>query len=113
MVTEGPTVLAVPRQPVSARSRERQEDDASRPIEERAQVREELARRFREDHGSFDPEDRDRANVYPYFIGVFDTVAALGNPVTTTLFALASAGIKLSAVPTLISPGSEKKKPEV
>jgi uncharacterized protein (DUF2235 family) len=46
------------------------------------EIREELASRFREDHGSFDQEDRDKANVYPYFIGVFDTVAALGNPVT-------------------------------
>src|SRR5262249_48499904 len=53
------------------------------------EIREELASRFREDHGSFDQEDRDKANVYPYFIGVFDTVAALGNPVTSTLFTLA------------------------
>lgn len=37
--------------------------------------REELARRFRIDHGS----DRDgEANAAPYFIGVFDTVASLG-----------------------------------
>jgi hypothetical protein len=34
------------------------------------------------------------ANVYPHFIGVFDTVAALGNPVTTILF---SAGFILFA----------------
>src|SRR5262249_34097949 len=53
------------------------------------EVREELARRFRQDHGSFDPGDSAKANVYPYFIGVFDTVAALGNPVTSTLFTLA------------------------
>jgi uncharacterized protein (DUF2235 family) len=51
-------------------------------------VREELARRFREDHGSVDPEDPSKANGYPHFIGVFDTVAALGNPITTALFAL-------------------------
>jgi uncharacterized protein (DUF2235 family) len=53
------------------------------------EVREELARRFRQDHGSFDLGDSAKANVYPYFIGVFDTVAALGNPVTSTLFTLA------------------------
>jgi hypothetical protein len=33
-----------------------------------------------------------KANVYPHFIGVFDTVAALGNPVTTALFTLAFLG---------------------
>jgi uncharacterized protein (DUF2235 family) len=53
------------------------------------EIREELASRFREDHSSFDQEDRNKANVYPYFIGVFDTVAALGNPVTSALFTLA------------------------
>jgi uncharacterized protein (DUF2235 family) len=55
-------------------------------------IREQLARRFREDHGSVDPEDPSKANVYPHFIGVFDTVAALGNPVTTTLYTLAFLG---------------------
>lgn len=53
------------------------------------QVRDELASQFRREHGSVDPNDDTKANVYPYFIGVFDTVAALGNPVTSTLFALA------------------------
>jgi len=53
------------------------------------QVRDELASQFRQDHGSADPDDGTRANVYPHFIGVFDTVAALGNPVTTALFTLA------------------------
>jgi uncharacterized protein (DUF2235 family) len=67
----------------------RKKDDATPHQTFLLEVREELARRFREDHGSFDPGDPDRANVYPYFIGVFDTVAALGNPVTTTLFTLA------------------------
>jgi hypothetical protein len=41
--------------------------------------RDELARRFREKYGSNHPSGEDqRANVAPYFIGVFDTVAALG-----------------------------------
>src|SRR5205823_3462218 len=38
-----------------------------------------IARRFREDHGSVAKNSCD-ANVYPHFIGVFDTVAALLNP---------------------------------
>ena len=37
-----------------------------------------IAARFRQEHGSADPTDPQKANVYPYFIGVFDTVAALG-----------------------------------
>lgn len=41
--------------------------------------REELARRFREKYGSRHPGgEAERSNVAPYFIGVFDTVAALG-----------------------------------
>jgi hypothetical protein len=49
-------------------------------------TREKLAARFRLEFGSSDANDPAKANVYPYFIGVFDTVAALGNPVTTVLF---------------------------
>ena len=41
--------------------------------------RDELARRFREKYGSHHPSGEvQRSNVAPYFIGVFDTVAALG-----------------------------------
>jgi hypothetical protein len=41
--------------------------------------RDELARRFREKYGSHHPSgEAQRSNVAPYFIGVFDTVAALG-----------------------------------
>ena len=47
-----------------------------------------IARRFRQEHGSAAPDDSDKANVYPYFIGVFDTVAALGRPGAVVLFAL-------------------------
>ncbi len=47
--------------------------------------REELGRRFRQKYGSFVPEaDEDvQGNVQPTFIGVFDTVAALGNAQVT------------------------------
>ncbi|WP_244474476.1 DUF2235 domain-containing protein [Methylobacterium sp. Leaf85] len=48
-------------------------------------VRMQLAARFREDHASGAPTDPDLSNAYPYFIGVWDTVAALG---LTTLRAL-------------------------
>lgn len=47
-----------------------------------------IARHFREEHGSFHPADRHKANVYPYFIGVFDTVAALGRPAAVILLVL-------------------------
>ena len=39
-------------------------------------TRVQLGKRFREQCGS---ADGDKANVYPYFIRVFDTVAALGS----------------------------------
>lgn len=41
-------------------------------------TRDAIALKFREDHGSVGADDA-TVNVYPYFIGVFDTVAALGN----------------------------------
>jgi hypothetical protein len=59
-------------------------DDATPRQKFLLETREKIARRFREDCGSAVPSDM--ANVYPHFIGVFDTVAALGNPVTTGLF---------------------------
>src|SRR5450631_2541562 len=37
-----------------------------------------VAAKFRKDHGCSNPNDENLANAYPYFIGVFDTVAALG-----------------------------------
>jgi len=39
-----------------------------------------IATRFRQQHGCADPSNVLKANVYPYFIGVFDTVAALSRP---------------------------------
>src|SRR5450631_2310068 len=53
------------------------------------ETRENIAVRFRASYGSGDSSDPAKANVYPYFIGVFDTVAALGNRMTTGLFAAA------------------------
>jgi uncharacterized protein (DUF2235 family) len=43
------------------------------------QTRDKLAIRFRMDCKSFDPNCPVHPNIYPYFVGVFDTVAALGN----------------------------------
>ncbi len=47
--------------------------------------REELGRRFRQKYGSFIPNAKEdvQGNVQPTFIGVFDTVAALGNAQVT------------------------------
>ena len=45
--------------------------------------RERLATRFRAEYGSAAGADAAKANVYPHFIGVFDTVAALGNWATS------------------------------
>ncbi|SHN73546.1 DUF2235 domain-containing protein [Bradyrhizobium erythrophlei] len=44
------------------------------------QTRDAIAAKFRSDHGCSATKDGvEQANVFPYFIGVFDTVAALGN----------------------------------
>jgi len=50
------------------------------------ETRERIARSFRRRYGSADPTASDNANVYPYFVGVFDTVAALGNWPTFLMF---------------------------
>ena len=42
-------------------------------------TRDKVAAKFRRDHGCTNPKDENLANVYPYFIGVFDTVAAVGH----------------------------------
>ncbi len=54
----------------------------------------ELARRFRARHGSGDPEG---PNEYPYFIGVFDTVASLANPVAIVILTVLAA---LAVIPS-------------
>ena len=51
------------------------EHGAGYPIAKFEAERDEQARRFRTDYGSAEGEI---ANAYPYFVGVFDTVAALG-----------------------------------
>ena len=58
------------------------------------ELREERAQRFRSEYGS---NQDGHANEYPYFIGVFDTVAALG--VTPQIrFVLATAGTIITAL---------------
>jgi hypothetical protein len=43
-------------------------------------TRDAIAAKFRAEHGCSAVKDgTEQANVFPYFIGVFDTVAALGN----------------------------------
>jgi uncharacterized protein (DUF2235 family) len=54
------------------------EHGAGHPRAEFEAERDELARRFRRKYGSNATEGSDEANAAPYFIGVFDTVAALG-----------------------------------
>jgi uncharacterized protein (DUF2235 family) len=55
------------------------EHGAGHPLKDFEPERDELARRFRAKYGSDDPDGMAlRSNVAPYFIGVFDTVAALG-----------------------------------
>jgi hypothetical protein len=53
-----------------------------------------IARRFREDHGSLADNGPD-TNVYPYFVGVFDTVAALLDPRMAFLLICAFIGFDL------------------
>jgi uncharacterized protein (DUF2235 family) len=43
------------------------------------ETREKLAKRFRAECASSNPTDAERANAYPYLVGAFDTVAALGS----------------------------------
>lgn len=58
--------------------------------------REELGRRFRERYASGDPDSPEKANIYPYFIGVFDTVASLAKPfVATSIFLVALLALAL------------------
>jgi hypothetical protein len=51
-------------------------------------TRDKIAARFREEHDSTDPQDPSKANVYPHFIGVFDTIAALGRTMATVGLAI-------------------------
>jgi uncharacterized protein (DUF2235 family) len=49
-------------------------------------ARDDISARFRSEYGSSQTTDSNKANVYPHFVGVFDTVAALLNPEMTTAF---------------------------
>jgi len=71
-------------------------DKATQRQKEQLDQRQELAERFRRKHRS---ADGDGANVYPHFIGVFDTVAAIGNmTLATTVLALAALAINFGMV---------------
>ena len=52
-----------------------------------------LADRFREEYRSGDPDNARKANAYPYFVGAFDTVASLVNPVMTTFLFIILLGL--------------------
>lgn len=72
------------------------------------QQREELGRRFRRKYGSFDPDAAEdvQGNVQPAFIGVFDTVAALGVPMVALAVGLAAFLALVQAVRMILSTGS-------
>jgi hypothetical protein len=71
-------------------------------------TRDKIAARFRKDFGAEDAAIPAQANTYPYFIGVFDTVAALGSFSKTALlsvvYAAATALISyaVSFIPALV-----------
>lgn len=75
----------------------------------------ELARRFREKYGSaHESGEEHRSNVAPYFIGVFDTVAALGAKgfrraliQTLLIGGAAILGLAIAAIPAVIIAGIE------
>lgn len=63
------------------------EHGAGHPRKRFQDQREELARRFRRKYGAGQGEDR--ADVFPEFVGVFDSVAALGMPISTRVMIVA------------------------
>jgi uncharacterized protein (DUF2235 family) len=74
----------------------RPQDKATPRQKEQLEQRQELAERFRTKYRS---GDGDAANVYPHFIGVFDTVAAIGNmTLATIVLALAALAINFGAI---------------
>lgn len=62
--------------------------------------RSELASRFRNIYAAAAPADHTKSNAYPYFIGVFDTVASLANPGASILLCLM--GVAALTMPSLI-----------
>jgi uncharacterized protein (DUF2235 family) len=74
------------------------EHGAGHPREKYEAEREEKARRFRQSYCSQDdPSENRRGNVVPYFIGVFDTVAALGTSGIKSFAILAIAALAIVA----------------
>jgi uncharacterized protein (DUF2235 family) len=63
----------------------------------------ELARRFRHKYGSEDVNRSDKANVAPYFIGVFDSVAALGMSTGIRAFAVIISMLAMAGAAALIA----------
>jgi uncharacterized protein (DUF2235 family) len=59
-------------------------------LEELFSQREELGRLFRERYASRDPASPNKANTYPHFIGVFDTVASVAKPFVAASMFLAA-----------------------
>ncbi len=64
----------------------RKEKDATPRQKFLLQTRERLAIRFRMDCAAYDPQHPIHPNNYPYFVGVFDTVAALGSVAQSVKF---------------------------
>lgn len=75
---------------------------AGKPRGDYEDEREELARRFRQKYGSGDDK---AAEVHPYFIGVFDAVAALGLPFLPRMALTAAALVALVAMASLATKG--------
>lgn len=66
------------------------------------EVRLELATRFREEHASSAPDHPELSNAYPYFIGVWDTVAALGLTTMRALGLLAGIVVAFGVIALLV-----------
>jgi len=89
------------------------EHGAGHPRGQYEDERLELARRLREKYGSHHPTGEvDRSNIAPYFVGVFDTVAALGAKgarrlgiKTLLIGGSAALGAAIAAIPALIIAG--------
>jgi uncharacterized protein (DUF2235 family) len=64
----------------------RKEKDATPRQKFLLQTRERLAIRFRMDSAAYDPQHPIHPNNYPYFVGAFDTVAALGSVAQSVKF---------------------------
>jgi len=65
-------------------------------------TRQAIALRFRQEHGSSNLADPTKANLSPYFIGVFDTVAALGRT-GAVVGLMVGAVVLLAAISALVS----------